>query len=249
MKMRLAPAIAIAAMQACQPAGRMAGGPSPVMTRAVLRASIDSLLADPMWRNAHMGILVVEPAAGDTLYSHNAGKLFMPASNEKLLSGSTALVQLGAGYRFSTVFLSSAPIAGSVLQGNLIVAGRGDPSVSDAMMGDAMKPLRAAADSLWALGIHEIAGSLVKGGNAFPDTTIGDWGWGDLDTPSGAAVDELFFNNGVARVTVYGGNYAGDPVRVRSAPALTVPTLIPELTTAEAPAATANGNGRGGRGG
>jgi D-alanyl-D-alanine carboxypeptidase/D-alanyl-D-alanine-endopeptidase (penicillin-binding protein 4) len=219
------------------------------MTRAVLRASIDSLVADPMWRNAHMGILVVEPATADTVYSHNAGKLFMPASNEKLLTGSTALVQLGADYRFSTVFFSTGPIVGGVLQGNLIVAGRGDPSVSDAMMGDAMKPLRAAADSLWALGVHEISGSLVKGGNAFPDTTIGDWDWGNLSTASGAAVDELFFNNGVARVTVYGGNGPGDPVRAHSSPALSVPTLIPELTTAQPPPAVANAGGRGGRGG
>src|ERR1019366_1589591 len=132
-------------------------------------------------------------------YSHNAGKLFMPASNEKLLTGSTAFVQLGAGYRFSTLFLSAAPIVGGVLQGDLIVVGRGDPSMSDAMMGDAMKPLRAAADSLYALGIREIAGSLVKGGNAFPDTTIGPWDW----SSESYAVDELFFNQGSARVTVY----------------------------------------------
>jgi D-alanyl-D-alanine carboxypeptidase/D-alanyl-D-alanine-endopeptidase (penicillin-binding protein 4) len=215
------------------------------MTRAALRAGIDSLLADPMWRNSHTGILVVEPVTGDTLYSHNAGKLFMPASNEKLLTGSTAFVQLGAGYRFSTVFYSSGPVVGGLLQGNLIVAGRGDPSVSDAMMGDAMKPLRAAADSLWALGIREISGSIVKGGNAFPDTTIGDWDW----SSEGSAVDELFFNQGTARVTVYGGNRAGDPVRVSSAPARTVPTLIPELNTADPPVAVANAAGRGGRGG
>ncbi|HVT41314.1 MAG TPA: D-alanyl-D-alanine carboxypeptidase/D-alanyl-D-alanine-endopeptidase [Gemmatimonadaceae bacterium] len=217
------------------------------MTRAVLRSAIDSLVADPMFRNAYWGILVVDPAAGDTLYSRNAGKLFMPASNQKILTGATALAQLGTAYRFSTWFVSSAPIVGGVLTGDLIVVGRGDPSVSDAMMGDAMKPLRAAADSLYALGVREIAGSLVKGGNAFPDTTIGPWGWQDLDTPSGAAVDELFFNNGLARVTVYGGDRVGDSVRVRSAPARTVPTLVADFTTAEPPA-PANGAAGGGRG-
>jgi D-alanyl-D-alanine carboxypeptidase/D-alanyl-D-alanine-endopeptidase (penicillin-binding protein 4) len=218
------------------------------MTRAVLRSAIDSLVADPMFRNAYWGMLVVDPAAGDTLYSRNAGKLFMPASNQKLLTGSTALAQLGADYRFTTLFVSAAPIVGGVLKGDLIVVGRGDPSVSDAMMGDAMKPLRAAADSLYALGVREIAGSLVKGGNAFPDTTIGPWEWQDLDTPSGAAVDELFFNNGVARVTVYGGDRIGDSVRVRSAPARTVPTIVVDFTTTEPPPARANGAAGGGRG-
>ena len=162
---------------ACGGAAHVATRPSPgstrLATRAELHASIDSLLADPMWRNANWGLLVVDPAAGDTLYSRSAGKLFMPASNEKLLTGSTALAQLGADYRFSTWFVSSAPIVDGVLTGDLVVVGHGDPSMSDAMMGDAMKPLRLAADSLYALGIREIKGALVKGGNAFPDTTIG----------------------------------------------------------------------------
>ena len=208
-------------------------GSAPVLTRAVLRHRIDSLVADPMFRNSHLGLLIVEPVTGDTLYSHNAGKLFMPASNQKLLTGSTALVQLGAGYRFTTTFLSSAPIIDGVLRGDLVVAGRGDPSVSDAMMGDAMRPLRAAADSLYARGIREIAGSIVKGGNAFADTTIGDWDWGNLETPSGAAIDELMFNEGFARVTVYGGDKPGDPVRVVTSPASTTPRVVAQFLTTD----------------
>jgi D-alanyl-D-alanine carboxypeptidase/D-alanyl-D-alanine-endopeptidase (penicillin-binding protein 4) len=226
--------------------------PAPLMTRAALRAGIDSMLADPMWRNTNWGILVVDPVARDTLYAHNAGKLFMPASNQKLLSGSVALAQLGAEYRFTTVFLASGPIDEGVLTGDLVVVGRGDPTMSDVMMGDAMTPLRAAAESLWSRGVRAIAGALVKGGNAFPDTTIGPWTWTNLDTPSGAAVDELFFNNGVARVTVIGGDAPGDPVRVRTRPARTVPVVVAEFVTGEplpSAALDAAGRGAGGRGG
>ncbi len=234
---------------ACHPGPPAGGPPTPVVTRSAFRRSVDSLVADPMFRNANWGILIVDPATGDTLYSHNAGKLFMPASNEKLLTGSTAFVQLGADYRFTTAFFASGPLENGVLRGDLIVAGRGDPSVSDAMMGDAMLPLRAAADSLYARSVREIAGSLVKGGNAFPDTTIGPWDWGNLDTPSGAAVDELFFNNGVARVTVFGGDYAGDSVVVRTAPARTVPDIVADFVTVAAAPAARGGRGGGGFGG
>ena len=255
MNRRLVTLCALAAAAAChQPAP--ATRPAPALTRATLRASIDSLVADPMFRNSHLGLLVVEPVTGDTIYSHNAGKLFMPASNQKLLTGSTALVQLGAGYRFTTTFLSSAPITDGVLRGDLVVAGRGDPSVSDAMQGgDAMRPLRAAADSLYARGIREIAGSVVKGGNAFADTTIGDWDWNNLETTSGAAIDELMFNEGVARVTVYGGDKPGDTVRVVTAPSRTAPRVIAEFVTtdpatvpapAARPGAPAGALGRGG---
>jgi D-alanyl-D-alanine carboxypeptidase/D-alanyl-D-alanine-endopeptidase (penicillin-binding protein 4) len=249
MKFRAAPLGAIAFALACHPTAPAGARPSPVMTRASLRAGIDSQLADPMWRNSHTGILIVEPLTGDTLYSHNAGKLFMPASNEKLLTGSTAFAQLGVDYRFTTQFYASAPITNGVLGGDLIVAGRGDPSMSNAMMGDAMKPLRAAADSLYALGLREISGAVVKGGNAFPDTTIGPWDWENLDTPSGAAIDELFFNEGVSRVTVYGGDQLGDPVRIARAPARTVPNVIADFVTSGPPVAASGPNGAGGTNG
>jgi len=239
----LSACLAAAACQAPAPGAR---GPAPKMTRAILRQSIDSLVADPMFRNSHLGILIVEPVSGDTIYSHNAGKLFMPASNEKLLTGSTAMVQLGASYRFSTRFYATTPVQNGAINGDLVVAGRGDPSMSDAMVGDAMLPLRAAAESLYAHGVREIWGSIVKGGNAFPDTTIGDWDWNNLETTSGAATDELFFNNGVARVTVYGGDKIGDPVRIKTAPARTAPAVVADFVTSERPAA--QGGGRGGAG-
>ena len=205
-------------------------------SRAALRASMDSLLGDAMFRNANWGVLVVDPLRGDTLFSRNAGKLFMPASNQKILTGATALAELGSGFRFATHFLTNGVVVGGVLTGDLLVDGRGDPSMSDAMMGDAMKPLRAAADSLWTRGVREISGALAKGGNVFPDTTVGfGWEWDDFETPSGAAVDELFFNEGVVRVTVYGGAHAGDPVRVRRHPARDVPLIVADFSTSAAP--------------
>ncbi|MBK8056367.1 MAG: D-alanyl-D-alanine carboxypeptidase [Gemmatimonadetes bacterium] len=45
------------------------------------------MVADPKFRSAQLGILVVDPTTGDTLVSHNAGKLFIPASNQKILTG------------------------------------------------------------------------------------------------------------------------------------------------------------------
>ena len=63
-----------------------------------LRALIDSMADSPAFANAHWGILIVDPASGDTLYSRNAGKLFMPASNMKILTSAVALTQLGRDY-------------------------------------------------------------------------------------------------------------------------------------------------------
>src|SRR5688500_6747670 len=85
-------ALLLAASAACAPAAA-----PPVPERGplqVLRNSIDSLLDDPKFANAQLGVLVMNPATGDTLYSRNAGKLFTPASNQKILTAAVALKQL-----------------------------------------------------------------------------------------------------------------------------------------------------------
>jgi D-alanyl-D-alanine carboxypeptidase/D-alanyl-D-alanine-endopeptidase (penicillin-binding protein 4) len=200
--------------------------PSPSGERVVFQRAVDSMVTQPAFRNANWGILVVDPVRGDTLYSHNAGKLFMPASNQKILTGATALAQLGPNFRFRTQFAANGRLVNGSLRGDLVVIGRGDPTFSDAAFGDAMRPMRAAADSLWSLGVREIAGALVRGGDAFPDSTLGfGWAWDDLDYGYSAGVDELFFNEGIANVTVYAAKSVGGPATVRTAPARTVPKV------------------------
>lgn len=127
----------------------------------------------------------------------------MPASNQKLLTGATALAQLGPGFRFVTRFATNGSLRDSTLDGDLIVIGRGDPTFSDSMRaGDYRNAFRDMADSLVARGVRRIAGALRRGGDAFPDSTYG-YGWevDDLPTPSGAAVDELFLNDGLYPAT------------------------------------------------
>ena len=227
-----------AAALACAPArvGGAGTAPSPRAERAALRAVVDSMVEAPEFRNAHWGILIVEPATGDTLYSRNAGKLFMPASNMKILSGTTALALLGADFRFRTTFAARGPVRDSVLQGDLVVIGRGDPSVSDRMRGDAMRPLRQIADSLAARGIRRIAGRLLPGDDTFPDAAYGfGWSWDDFHEPYSAGVDELLFNEGFARITVRAGSRPGDPATVAVAPAPTYPPVRVEAVTGHGP--------------
>ena len=195
-----------------------------VGTRA-LRRAIDSVVSAPEFANGHWGVLVVD-TRGDTLYSHNAGKLFMPASNQKILTSAVALAQLGPDYRYRTSFVGHGAIEGGVLQGDLGIVGRGDPSVSDHMRGDAMQPLLAIADTLAARGIRRIRGKVVAEGNAFPDAVLGfGWSWSDLEEEYSAAIDELLFNEGFTNVIVRAGARAGDSVRVETKPTKTWPRL------------------------
>jgi serine-type D-Ala-D-Ala carboxypeptidase/endopeptidase (penicillin-binding protein 4) len=188
----------VIALTACASA---AAPPSPVLSPLdALRHSIDSLVEDPKFSNAHLGLLIVNPETGDTLYSRNAGKLFMPASNQKILTSAVALAQLGPDYRYRTVIAKRGPLKDSVLTGDLIVIGRGDPTMSDRVHGSAAAAMAAIADSIKARGITRVTGVLKQGGNAFPDSIYGyGWEWDDISGESGAPIDELLYNEGMVQ--------------------------------------------------
>jgi D-alanyl-D-alanine carboxypeptidase/D-alanyl-D-alanine-endopeptidase (penicillin-binding protein 4) len=175
----------------------------PVSPRAELRHLIDSLTTQPEFRNAQWGVLIVNPRTGDTLYSKNAGKLFMPASNLKIVTGAVALTLLGPEYTYRTTFLTNGERRDSLLDGDLLVIGRGDPTVSDRMRVLATTVMDALADSLRAHGIRQVSGQIARVGNAFPDSIYGyGWQWDDLGEYYGAGVDELIFNEGMAPTTL-----------------------------------------------
>ena len=244
--MRSTSSLAVAALTAlvtvsgCHPAvGTTASSPVslPDGSRGALRTAIDSLAGAPEFANAHWGILVVDPERGDTLYSRNAGKLFMPASNMKILTSATALAQLGPDYRYRTVFAARGPVSRGTLAGDLLVIGRGDPSVSDHMLHDAMAPLRTIADSLAARGITHITGRVVPAGNAFPGEVFGyGWTYDDFENSYSAPIDELLFNEGFSVLHVRGGDHPGDPVQVDVGPAHSFPTVRVTAITGPAPA-------------
>jgi len=175
----------------------------PPSSRAELRHLIDSLTTQSEFRNAQWGVLIVNPRTGDTLYSKNAGKLFMPASNLKIITGAAALTLLGPEYTYKTTFLTNGERRDSLLDGDLLVIGRGDPTVSDRMRVLATTVMDALADSLRAHGIRQVTGSIARVGNAFPDSIYGyGWQWDDLGEYYGAGVDELIFNEGMAPTTL-----------------------------------------------
>jgi D-alanyl-D-alanine carboxypeptidase/D-alanyl-D-alanine-endopeptidase (penicillin-binding protein 4) len=174
----------------------------PASDRDRLRHMIDSLTTQPQFRNAQWGVLIVNPRTSDTIYSKNAGKLFMPASNTKIITSAVALTLLGPDYTYKTTFLRDGEVRDSLLDGNLIVIGRGDPSISDAMRGNAAVAMDSIVDSLRAHGIRQVAGSVARVGNAFPDSIYGSgWQWDDLGEYYAAGVDELIFNEGMAPTT------------------------------------------------
>jgi D-alanyl-D-alanine carboxypeptidase/D-alanyl-D-alanine-endopeptidase (penicillin-binding protein 4) len=232
--------LAFAAIAALASACRPNTAPTPMSistgSRAGLRAFIDSMADAPEFANAHWGILIVDPARGDTLYSRNAGKLFMPASNMKILTSATAITQLGPDYRYRTTFASRGSITDGTLDGDLLVIGRGDPSVSDHMLKDAMIPLRLIADSIARRGIKHVTGRVVPYGNAFPGDVFGyGWTYADFEDSYSAPIDELLFNEGFSVAHIRGAARAGESATVTVGPAQFPAVRASVMTVERAP--------------
>ncbi|MEX0587089.1 MAG: D-alanyl-D-alanine carboxypeptidase, partial [Pirellulales bacterium] len=94
-----------------------------------LATNIGEVIGAADFRTAHWGILVVDAASGETLFEHQADKLFAPASVTKLYSVAAALDALGAEHRFVTPIFAQGKLEGSHLAGDLILVASGDPTL------------------------------------------------------------------------------------------------------------------------
>ena len=187
----------------------------PAPEVAALAAQVDSALADPAFARAEWGVVVEALDDGEVLYRRNAERLFLPASNLKLLVASAALTRLGPDFRFRTAVLARGPRRADTLVGDIVVVGRGDPSlaVDLATAADPLAPLRPWADSIRARGIHAVAGRVVGDASMFTDPPLGPgWAWDDLDADYAAPVGALELDDGVAWISVAPGPAPGRPL-------------------------------------
>lgn len=84
-----------------------------------------------------------------------------PASVMKAITATYALETLGAGHRFETRVLATGPVAGGVVQGDLVLVGGGDPTLDT----DGLVALVAA---LKGAGVRKVAGRFLVWGGALP---------------------------------------------------------------------------------
>jgi len=176
---------------------------------AALRRELDAVFDNP-GVNALWGVEIQSFDTGEVLYARHAHLLLMPASNMKIVTMSVAAERLGWDYRFTTDVATDGVIAGGTLTGDLIVIGRGDPSISD-RDGSRTRVFEEWAGKLKALGVTRIDGRVVGDDDALDEPAWGDgWAWDDLPFGYSAPVGALQFNENVLRLVVRPGR-AGEP--------------------------------------
>ncbi len=171
----------------------------------------------PELEGASVGLLAVSPQ-GDTLADMNSGRLFIPASNMKLITTGLALDRLGSGYTFDTRIGFTGKIEGGILNGDIYIVGGGDPTLAsdDSIAAGTDELFREWTGIIRKAGIRQIEGHIV-GDDRFFDIGMPEdrtWQWDDCGTYYGTGISGLNFYENIQSFHVSAGAHTGDPVTV-----------------------------------
>jgi len=104
---------------------------------------------------------------GDLRFAHRADDPQVPASAQKLLVATAALLALGPDFRHVTTVTTPTPPAGGIVAGDLHLVGGGDPLLAQGEYAaryrrpQPFSDLRVLADAVVAAGVTRVDGALV----------------------------------------------------------------------------------------
>jgi len=136
-------------------AGRAVPSPEALIARADL--------------GGKLGYVVADARSGAVLETLNPLLPMPPASVAKTATATYALEALGADYRFATRLIATGPVRDGRLEGDLILAGGGDPVLNT-------DDLAGLAQALRQAGLREISGAFLVWAGALPYQRVIDKG-------------------------------------------------------------------------
>ncbi|MDO9640286.1 MAG: D-alanyl-D-alanine carboxypeptidase/D-alanyl-D-alanine-endopeptidase [Pseudotabrizicola sp.] len=137
------------------------------MPRGVPVAALPATSAEVLISTARLGdaavasYVVMEAETGTVLEQREAEVPMPPASVTKAVTALFALARLGPEFRFRTRVLATGPVVDGVVQGDLVLAGSGDPTLQTDQLGD-------LAAALSARGVKSVTGRFLTWDRALP---------------------------------------------------------------------------------
>lgn len=136
-----------------------------------------------------MTALVQEVGQEEAALAHQPQMPVNPASLMKLVTTYAALDRLGPAWTWSTPVHFTGPVRDGVLDGDLVIQGRGDPMLVVERLWQGLQRVRE-------LGVQDIRGDIVLDRSAFarPEVTPGDFD-GDASRPYNVLPDALLLTS------------------------------------------------------
>ncbi|HEX8276430.1 MAG TPA: D-alanyl-D-alanine carboxypeptidase/D-alanyl-D-alanine-endopeptidase [Longimicrobiaceae bacterium] len=185
---------------------------------AALARRIESVVDRAPFDRAHWGIAVWDPSTGQAVYRRDADRHFVPASNLKLVVSAAAAHLLGPEFRYRTTVHAGGPLQDGTLAGDVVLFGRGDPTISGRYFPSATAVLDSLAEALHRRGVRRVAGVTADESHFDSAYLREDWERYDLLWWYAAPVGALGFNDNSIDFRVEPGAGVGDPARIAGAP-------------------------------
>ncbi len=159
-----------------------------------------SLFNDSLWNGSIVAFTAKDISNNKILLDVNGNYKLTPASIVKLITSSAGLSILGSNYRFTTELGYTGNIIDSILYGNIVLKGYGDPTLYSSYFKSYFSkndPFDSLVTKLLKLGVKVIKGKVIGDATFFqynlPPST---WVVGDISNYYGASPCALsIYNN------------------------------------------------------
>ena len=151
--------------------GRLRPQSRPSLANTIARAGVSGTV----------GVVLADAETGEIIEAHQADDAVPPASVTKAVTALYAIDALGVDHRFETRVLATAEIVDGVLDGDLILAGGGDPNLLT-------DDLATLAERVKVAGLKEVRGQFLVYDDALPN----------LDEIDESQLDHLGYNPAIS---------------------------------------------------
>jgi D-alanyl-D-alanine carboxypeptidase/D-alanyl-D-alanine-endopeptidase (penicillin-binding protein 4) len=162
---------------------------NPNYTTADLTAEINRIVANTD-SHAAIGINIKSMKYGDTIYTKNDQRSFIPASILKIFTAEAALLYLGSEYKFPTSFFTDSTHSNKgIINGNLYLVHSGDPSLTYTDLTTLMSALKSQQ-------IQSVTGNVYIDNTAYDQIGFGPgWDWDDKRYCYAAPINASIINH------------------------------------------------------
>lgn len=202
-------------------------------------SQLQKILIQPEYKNATVGISIVDIKNGNPFFGLNSDKLMIPASTLKIVTSAAALELLGADYRFKTKVGFTGEIKNiNELKGDLVIIGGGDPTLGSAYFNSIYKNvsfINVWVQKIKSAGIGKINGNIIFDSSIYDNEKIpSSWNWGDIGNYYGAGVDAFTCYDNLFSITIKSPKVAGEMTEIIAANPITEGLeIVNEVTASE----------------
>lgn len=170
-------------------------GISVLNAQSSLQTYLNGLSSKTGLETALIGISV-QTSEGSSIASLNKDILLSPASCQKLVTTSTALLMFGPEYQFKTYLQYDGEFdpGSGTLRGNIYLRGGGDPTLGSEKFSSTLLDtlLARLISKMKDLGVKKIDGQVIGDDDIFESIMApGTWDWGDIGQYYGAGPSGL----------------------------------------------------------